>query len=595
MSALLQIWRLLSPAQRRHCVWLQAVAIAMALSTVVGLAAVMPFFAVLGDPTLIERDAALHWLQQRLGSVGEREFLVALGCGFIGLLLVGSIINLFGSLAMSRFAYRIGDCFRIALFNEYLNRDFLFHARSGAAQLSSNVLYQSDRVTGMLQSGFVLITSVVMIVFIVLSMAIVDPVVSLTVLLVFGAGYSLVYRIARRRLLDGGRVQTQAGTERVAAVEQGFAGIKDLLVTQGQPVFASRFAAACETISRAASSTQMIGQFPRYLLECIAGTGLIVAALLLSARGPSGTWLAELTFIGFAGYRLLPAIQQAYFSIVTLRAHRAAFEHICADLAAALARPPVVPVTDPQWSGRPSTRVELVDVKFRYEKGAPQVVDGISLRIAAGSVVAFTGANGAGKTTTADLLLGILSPESGSIEIDGEPLTANNRQSWQQSLAYVPQQIYLLDASVRDNIALGVATGMVDQARLEQAAREAGAMEFIERLPRGFEEQLGNRGVRLSGGQRQRLGIARALYRSPSLLVLDEATSSLDEDSVQSVVAALQRLRGRCTVVVIAHHEAVIAACETAHQFEGGRIVASRLMEPAAARQPDVKPVRVAL
>ena len=234
-------------------------------------------------------------------------------------------------------------------------------------------------------------------------------------------------------------------------------------------------------------------------------------------------------------------------------------------------------------------------MKFRYEKGAPQVVDGISLRIAAGSVVAFTGANGAGKTTTADLLLGILSPESGSIEIDGEPLTANNRQSWQQSLAYVPQQIYLLDASVRDNIALGVATGMVDQARLEQAAREAGAMEFIERLPRGFEEQLGNRGVRLSGGQRQRLGIARALYRSPSLLVLDEATSSLDEDSVQSVVAALQRLRGRCTVVVIAHHEAVIAACETAHQFEGGRIVASRLMEPAAARQPDVKPVRVAL
>ena len=234
-------------------------------------------------------------------------------------------------------------------------------------------------------------------------------------------------------------------------------------------------------------------------------------------------------------------------------------------------------------------------MEFRYEKGAPLAVDGISLRIAAGSVVAFTGANGAGKTTTADLLLGILSPESGRIEIDGEPLTANNRQAWQLSLAYVPQQIYLLDASVRENIALGVATEMVDQARLEEAAREAGAMEFIERLPRRFEEQLGNRGVRLSGGQRQRLGIARALYRNPSLLVLDEATSSLDEDSVQSVVAALLRLRGKCTVVVIAHHDAVIAACETAHQFDGGRIVASRLIEPAAARQPDVKPVRVAL
>jgi len=496
---------------------------------------------------------------------------------------------------MSRFAYRIGDCFRIALFSEYLNRDFLFHARSGAAQLSSNVLYQSDRVTGMLQSGFVLITSVVVIVFIVLSMAIVDPVVSLTVLVLFGAGYLLVYRIARRRLLDSGRIQTQAGTERVAAVEQGFAAIKDLLVTQGQADFAGRFAGACEKISRAASSTQVIGQFPRYLLECIAGTGLIAAALLLSARGPSGTWLAELTFIGFAGYRLLPAIQQAYFSIVTLRANRAAFEHICADLGAALARPLAVPPTDPQWSGRPRTGVELVDVKFRYEEGAPLAVDGVSLRIAAGSVVAFTGANGAGKTTTADLLLGILSPESGRIEIDGEPLTANNRQAWQLSLAYVPQQIYLLDASVRDNIALGVAAEMVDQARLEEAARAAGAMEFIDRLARRFDEQLGNRGVRLSGGQRQRLGIARALYRNPSLLVLDEATSSLDEDSVQAVVAALLRLRGRCTVVVIAHHDAVIAACEMAHQFEGGRIVASRPIGPTAAREPDLKSVRVAL
>jgi ABC-type bacteriocin/lantibiotic exporter with double-glycine peptidase domain len=177
--------------------------------------------------------------------------------------------------------------------------------------------------------------------------------------------------------------------------------------------------------------------------------------------------------------------------------------------------------------------VELVDVKFRYEKGAPQVVDGISLRIAAGSVVAFTGANGAGKTTTADLLLGILSPESGSIEIDGEPLTANNRQSWQQSLAYVPQQIYLLDASVRDNIALGVATGWWIKRAWRRRRGRRGPWNSSSGCRVGFEEQLGNRGVRLSGGQRQRLGIARALYRSPSLLVLDEATSSLDEDSVQ--------------------------------------------------------------
>ena len=255
----------------------------MAVTTVAGIAAVMPFFAVLGDPGLVERNAALHWIQSRLG-VGHADFIVVLGCVFIALLVLGSVVNLAGSVAMSRFAWRVGDRLRLALFSQYLARDYLFHARHAGATLTSRVLYQSDRVTGLLQSGFVFVSNLLMIVLIVASIALVDARVAAAGLLLFGVSYLLVYAAARRRLLANGLAQTLAGAERVAVVEQALGGIKDLLVSQGQAPFAKRFAGASATISRAASNTQVLGAAPRYLLECLAGVTLILAALVLAGR-----------------------------------------------------------------------------------------------------------------------------------------------------------------------------------------------------------------------------------------------------------------------------------------------------------------------
>jgi HlyD family secretion protein len=581
MSPLVSLWRLLRPAQRRRLAFLQVVSLAMALSTVVGMAAIMPFFAVLADPSLLERNASLTWLQQAAGIHQPREFLIALGCGFIALLVVSNVVNLAGSLAMNRFAYQAGDAFRVALFGEYLRRDYLFHARAGSARLAGNVLYESDRVTGLLQSTFVLLTNLVMIVLIVASIAVVNLLVSSLMLLFFVASYALVYGIARRPLLDNGRAQTQAGADRVAVVEQGLGAIKDLLVSHGQHTFERRFAAACDTISGVSARTQLIGQFPRYLLETVAGVSLIAAALLMSARsGGIGPWLAELTFIGFASYRLLPAVQQSYFAIVTIRANRPAFDHIAGDLAAALATAaPQEKAGDSSWRARPARALELFDVSFRYPLAQRRAADAVSLQVPAGAAIGFIGANGSGKTTVADLILGLLRPESGRIEVDGIALDEHNLPGWQTALGYVPQQVFLLDATVRENIAFGVRPEVVDDARLREAARLAGAQEFIDRLAHGFDERLGDRGARLSGGQRQLIGIARALYRNPSLLVLDEATSSLDPDAEQAVVAAVVRLRGTRTIIVIAHRPATVCACDCIHEFVDGRIVASGSVE----------------
>ncbi len=420
MKVLLRVWSLLTPQERRRCIALQALSLVMGLVTVAGIAAVMPFFAVLGDPSLAQSNPALRWLHTQLPSLDERGFTLLLGGGFIALLIVSSAVNLVGNLAMARFAYRTGDRLRVLLFAHYLERDYLFHARTGIAPLGSRVSYQADRVTGLLQSAFVFVSNGVMSLLICGSLAFVNARVAVVGLLVFGVCYALVYGVVRRRLMANGQAQSAAGAERAAAVEQAFAGIRDLLLAQGQQGFVRRLAAASSVISRAASNTQLIGLAPRYLLECLAGVTLIAAALLLSRESATASWLAELTFFAVAGYRLLPAVQQCYFGFATVRANQHAFDELAGDLREASHAVVEHPPTAAAAIRLPRHAIELRDVSFRYEPGAAPAVERLSLRIAAGSAVAFVGPNGSGKTTTADLLLGLLAPDSGEIHVDGE-------------------------------------------------------------------------------------------------------------------------------------------------------------------------------
>lgn len=577
MSILHALWHLLDHRQRRQLVWLQLLSIVMALSTVGGIAAVLPFFAALADPHAVEHHALLRALLQRMHLGNDGSSAAVLGMTFAAVILVANAVNLFGFLAINRFSARVGDTLYVRLFDEYIHRDFEFHVRSKSSVLAGKV-QESARVTSiLLQHALILVTNLVTILCVVVAVVLVNPMVAVAAIVGLGASYAAIYLAARKRLLRNGQSESRHYAERARTVNEGFGAIKEVMLAQAREFFVRRFAEQSRSISRAGANTLAISQSPKYILECITVACLVGVALYLhSPADGGGPWLAQLSFVVFAAYRLLPALQQAFSAIVKLRADRAAFAGIEIDLRRARPESRIArdARADRMWRGRPRREIRLCDVSFRYAPDRPAAVRGVSMVIPAGAIVGFMGPNGSGKTTLLDLVSGLLAPQSGHIDIDGVRLDRANSAAWQSTIAYVPQHVFLFEATLAQNIALGTAAARIDRERLESAVRLARLTECVAALPNGYEEWLGM-GCGLSGGQRQRLAIARALYRDASLLILDEATSALDAAAEGEIAETLELLRPNRTVLVIAHRTHALRHCDMVFALGDGKILGS--------------------
>lgn len=567
------IWSLLTPRQRRWVLAAQLLSILMALSTIAGIASIAPFFAVLGNPRLIDESALLHSLYH-LGFSSRHSFTIALGVAFMGLVLLGNLINVSGSFVMIRLAFSIGTDLQSILFAEYLHRPYAFHARTRSAVLLNNVIHEPMRATiQILQNALTLITNVITALLIIVSLMLLNPLVAVMVFAVLGGGYLVIYLAVRHRLSHAGQVQSHAFIELTRAVSESLGAIKEITILSAQGFFHARLVRASRALARAAAHTQLVGQNPRYVMECLALLTLVAAALLASAGdGGVGSRLGSLTFFGFAAYRLLPTLQAAFNALVKIRADRPGFGSIAADLRLARLRKQAAMQTDPAWRALPRTDIRLQGASFRYEAERPMAVNDVTLRIPACTVIGVVGANGSGKTTLVDLIAGLLVPTEGAIEVDGIALTEENRAAWQSRITYVPQSIFLLDTTIAANIALGADESAIDQPRLREAARLARLDEIVRALPHGYRQLVGERGMSLSGGQRQRIGIARALYAEASVLILDEATNALDALTEQELMQTVVGLRGRYTIIIIAHRLSTLRPCDLIFEMDRGRV-----------------------
>ena len=583
MKLVSELWSILTPRQRRYVLFMQLFSLLMAFSTITGIAAIAPFFAVLGDAQLIDHNAPLRWLYVHGGFASRRSFVVALGAAFIAVMLLANLVNLVGTLAMNRVALRVGTELQATLFGEYLLRPYSFHTGTNSTTLFNNVMYETTRVTiGILQNGFVVITNLVTASLIIISVLLLRPAVAIAMIAALAGGYTLIYIAVRHRLARSGRAQSHFSTEQVQIVNESFGAIKEILILQVQSFFHGRFESASRAASLAAAHSNAVAQGPRHLMECVAVTGLVGIALVLGGHEDGiGPWLGQLTFLAFAAYRLLPMLQQVFAAVVRIRADHAGLELIAPDLRRARRGPGIGATADASqaygvgWQERPCQEIRLQGTSFRYGPDRPWALSDVSLRIPARAAVGIVGPNGSGKTTLVDLIAGLLVPDTGRVEVDGIVLDDATRLAWQSRIAYVPQNIFLLDASVAQNIALGIPSSTIDRRRLLEAARLAQLDDLIATLPQGYDQRVGERGIELSGGQRQRIGIARALYKEASVLLLDEATNALDGLTEQELMATLGRLRGRYTSILIAHRMSSVRSCDVIFELEDGKLIGS--------------------
>jgi HlyD family secretion protein len=579
MSTLQGLWRVLDQQQRRQLVGLQLLSILMGISTVAGVAAALPFFTALSDPEAIRHSALLGRVLAFASVDDDRTLLIVLGAGFSAVVLIANAINLVGFLAIDRFAFRVGDALYVRLFAEYLHRDCWFHTRNNSSILATKVLHETTRVTlGILQQGLVLVTNLITVIFITASMLFINPVAAGATILGLGASYIAIYVLVRRRLLRNGQIVSAYAAARTRTVNESFAGIREVTLLQAREMLVGRFAQQSRAMSAARGNTAAISSSPRYVLESITVFCLAAVALYLrSHTGVDGPWIAQLTFVGFATYRLLPALQQSFVACVRIRADRPALAAIETDLMRAwrVSSGADAAVLDRTWQGRPRDEIRLREVSFRYAPDRPAAIAEVSLVIPAGAVIGVVGPNASGKTTLLDLICGLLTPQSGEVEVDGVRLGPANFAAWQSTIAYVPQHVFLFDATLAENIAFGTPAAHIDRERLEEAVRLARLTECVRSLPDGYDEMLGERGGRLSGGQRQRVALARALYRGASLLILDEATSSLDVASESEIVETLHSLRANRTILIIAHRAEALRHCDAVVELRHGRVVAS--------------------
>ena len=340
MSLPAEIWSVLTPRQRRWVIWAQLLSIVMAFSTVAGIASIAPFFSVLGNPQLIDHAGPLRWLYTHFAFSSKRSFEVALGVTFVGLVFIANLINVVGSFAMTKLSLWIGADLQSALLGEYLGRPFAFHADTHSAILANNVINETARATNdVLQNVFLLVTNIATGVFILVSVMLLNPAIATLMIMALAGGYILIYLAVRNRILRAGKVQSQFFAEQTKLVDEALGAIKEIHILRIQNFFLLAFERSSHALARSAAHIEMIAKTPRHVMECVAVVGLVLLALLAGARDEGiGPWLGQLTFLGFAAYRLLPTLQQGFSSIVKIRSGRPGFASIAPDLRMARAR-----------------------------------------------------------------------------------------------------------------------------------------------------------------------------------------------------------------------------------------------------------------
>jgi ATP-binding cassette, subfamily B, bacterial PglK len=577
---------LAAPYGRRKLMVVLAVIFANGLFQVIGVTSIFPFFALAAEPDRIRNSRFGSWLLSHLPAMDQNTLLIWAGIVSIALLFLSNAVTLAGEVIRTRYGHGLGHFLRTRLMEALAARPYgYFLERNSGALLQKVVGDVMQFINAVFLPLLESLSRVVTLAFLLLTVFLVQPVIALGAAVLLGGFYGIVFLLLRRRshLLGEGLQEANLGA--IITAQQFLSGIKPALVHGKQKFFIEEFARHSVAQARLHPWMPIYGNGPRYLIEPIAFGGLVAAVIWLAAHGRAfSDILPNLTVMALAGYRMLPSIQILYGQLSQINAMRYTVGEIEAELAEINATAERIKL--PEQVGEPvplsfEKAIRLENITFNYPGSNRAVLENFSLEVPKNSSIGIIGATGSGKSTLVDIILGLHRPQSGVIRVDDRVLRPEDFRSWRSMIGYVPQDIYLLDASVTANIAFGIPSDEVDQAALREAAEAAQILNFIEtELPAQWNTIVGERGARLSGGQRQRIGLARALYHRPQVLVLDEATSALDTKMEAEVIKAINALHGHLTLIIIDHRLSTVERCDSVARLGSERTVPSEVPTP---------------
>ncbi len=555
---------LLTSSERKSA-WLLLIMITiMALIDMIGVASILPFMAVLTNPNLIDSNLILNTMYQYSNIFGvetHQQFLFFLGILVFLFLVISLLFKALTNYVQVRFIQMRGFSIGRRLIEGYLHQPYSWFLTRHSADLEKNILSEVDHVVAFgISSLFELISKGIVTLALISLIILADPKLTLVVGLSLGSAYILIYFYVRNYLNKTGEERLLNNKLRFTAVSDAFGAAKEVKIGGLEENYIKTFSNSAKIYARSQAAAEVISQLPRYLLESIAFGGILLIILyMMSQTGSFNNALPIISLYVFVGYRLMPSLQQIYVSFTHLAYIRPSLEKLSDDLKSL--KP--VKINKDQAIMSLNKEINLKNISFSYPNTYREIIKNISLTIPVNSTIGLVGVTASGKTTIVDIILGLLEVQKGSLEVDGQVITKDNLRSWQRSIGYVPQNIYLSDDTVSANIAFGVEPSEIDQDLVEKASKIASAHNFvIDELPDKYLTLIGERGVKLSGGQRQRIGIARALYNNPKILILDEATSSLDNQTEETVMQSIYKLGKKMTIIIIAHRLGTVKNCD---------------------------------
>jgi ABC-type multidrug transport system fused ATPase/permease subunit len=574
MNKLALILALFDKREKRQLIFVLLALLIMGFIELVGIGSIGPFISVVSNPKVIHTNTYLNKVYAWFNFSSDDRFIIVLGIAVILVLVLSNLCLAGANFLIYSYSARRRHTISMRLFEKYLRQSYVFYLNSSTADLSKRILQDvSYFINTVLINLLQFIASSIISLFIIFLLIILNPVLALIVSSILGISYIIIFSFVKNFLVRKGKEGNIQNVLKHKYIYETFGGIKDIKILGKEKIFLNFFAGPSRKSAMNEAARDIVNDMPKYLLETIAIGGIVGVIIFMIHFGSAiDDFLPVLTVYAFGAYRLLPLLQKIFRAVASIKYSFPIVEDLYRDFKKLPPGNPLITREIPRMDLH--RQIYLENIVFRYPTSKRDIIQDQSVTITTNTSIAFVGSTGCGKTTLADIILGLLEPQSGKLYIDDIEITDGNRRNWQKNLGYVPQSIYLTDDTIRNNIAFGIETKKIDDQAIMKAAQLANIHDFIvTELEKSYDTIIGERGIRLSGGQRQRIGIARAVYHNPSVLILDEATSALDSLTENAIIDAIKNMSHQKTIIMIAHRITTVKNCDMIYLMDKGVII----------------------